>query len=334
MSSFQSRFPGFGLRPTSALWVFLATLPVLGVAALNTGNNALYLLVSLLLGTFAASGVLSRHGLRNLRVELASPGDVFAASPTRLRLRVENHSTWLPAAGVLCRLVGMPGQALAPTVPPRGERVLTVMTMFPRRGLHRLPAVQVEVRLPLGFFVKTVRWQQDRQVLVYPRRVAGGLARWVGLARQDVLLRRGSGERGGEVDQLREFRSGDDRRDIHWKQTARQQRMIVVERRERRTPSRYLVLDRQVPRRDDALLAERFEGLVSEVASAALGELQRGRNVGLVVGSSVTPPSTGPAQTRRVLTLLALTRAVGPGEDPLPASVQGEGVYRLVEARR
>lgn len=332
--AFEARFPGFRLRATPALWVFLVVLPVLGVSALNTGNNALYLLVSLLLGTFAASGVLSRHCLRNLRVELQPLGDVFASSPVRLRLRVENRSTWLPAAGVMCRLAGMPGQALVPPVPPRGERTLTIATMFPRRGQHRLPAVQVEVRLPLGFFVKTVRWPQERHVLVFPRRVAGGVARWVGLSRREALPRRGVAERGGDVEQLREFHTGDDRRDIHWKQTARQQRLIVVERRERRTPSRYLVLDRQLPRRDDALLAERFEGLVSEVASAALAELQRGRQVGLIVGSSVTPPTAGAAQTRRLLTLLALTKAVGPGEDPLPPAAQGDGVYRLVEARR
>lgn len=332
--SVARRFPGFRLGATRALWAFLLAMPVLGIAALNTGNNALYLLFSLLLGTFAASGVLSRHGLRHLRVELEPLGDVFASSPARLRLRVANRSRWLPAAGVVCRLVGMPGQALVPPIPPRGECTVTLATLFARRGRHRLPAVQVEVRLPLGFFVKAVRWPQDRRVLVFPRRVAAGAARRVGLSRREALRRRGRGERGGDVDQLREFHTGDDRRDIHWKQTARQQRLIVVERRERRAPSHYLVLDRQLPRRGDALLAERFEGLVSEVAAAALAELQRGRQVGLVVGSSVTPPGGGPGQARRLLTLLALTRAVGPGEDPLPAAVQGNEVYRLVEARR
>jgi uncharacterized protein (DUF58 family) len=333
-TSFDQAFPGFSLRPAPALWVFLVAMPLLGVAALNTGNNALYLLVSLLLGVFAASGVLSRHTLKHLRVALQPMGDVFAGSPVRLRLWVGNGSAWLPATGVLCRLVGMPGRVLVPLVGPRGECTTTLTTMFGRRGMHRLPAVQVEVRLPLGFFVKTVRWPQDRDVLVYPRRVAGGLARWLSLSDREEYRRHGGRERGGDVDQLREFRTGDDRRDIHWKQTARQQRPIVVERRERRRPSRYLVLDRQLPRRDDALLAERFESLVSEIASAALAELQRGHHVGLVVGSSVTPPAAGSTQTRLVLGQLALVRAVGPGDDPLPPAIQGESVYRLVEGRR
>ena len=190
------------------------------------------------------------------------------------------------------------------------------------------------MRLPLGFFVKIVRWPQDRDVLVYPRRVAGGLVRWLNLSDREEYRRQRGRERGGEVDQLREFHTGDDRRDIHWKQTARQQRLIVVERRDRRRPSRYLVLDRQLPRRDDALLAERFESLVSEIASAALLELRGGNHVGLVVGSTVTAPAAGSTQTRRVLGQLALVKAVGPGEDPLPPAIQGESVYRLVEGSR
>lgn len=333
-SAFGRAFPGFSLRPAPALWVFLVAMPLLGLAALNTGNNALYLLVSLILGAFAASGVLSRHSLRTLRVELLPAGEVFAGTPVRLRLRVENRSAWLPASGVMCRLVGMPGRVLVPLVPPRGECTTTLTTMFGRRGLHRLPAVQVEVRLPLGFFVKTVRWPQELELLVYPRRVARGLARWLSLGDREEHRRRGGRGRGGDVDQLREFRTGDDRRDIHWKQTARQQRLIVVERRERRRPSRYLVLDRQLPRRDDALLAERFEGLVCEIASAALADLQRGYQVGLVVGSRVTVPAAGPTQSRRLLGQLALVKAVGPGEDPLPPAIAGEDVYRLVEGRR
>lgn len=307
---------------------------VLGVAALNTGNNALYLLLSFLLAVAVASWLLSLYTLRHLTVEAQPAGELFASSPARLRLSIENTSRWLPAAGLRCRFEGMPGTLVATVVPPASTQVLTLVTMFGRRGLHRVPALQVEVRLPLPFLAARLRIPQHSQVLVYPRRVAAGPPQWVGFSRKDSLFRRGTGDRGGEVEHLREFRSGDDRRDIHWKQTARQQRLIVVERRERRTQSRYLVLDRQLSRRDDALLAERFEGLVSEVAAVAVSELQRGRAIGLVVGSAVLSPSAGPSQARLILSQLAMVRAVGPGEDPLPAGVQGVGVYRLAGSQQ
>lgn len=333
VGGFAARFPGFSLKPTRAFWVFVVAVPLLGVAALNTGNNALYLLLALTLGAFVASGAFSRHTLSHLRARLAAPAEVFAGAPVFLQLEVSNRSRWVPAALVVCRLDGMPGRAVVTRAAPRGSAVVTVPTVFPRRGRHPLPAVRIEVRLPLGFFVKSVRRPQAGEVLVYPRRLRAGTVRWSGLARQEETAVPGRGRRGGEVEQLREFHSGDDRRDIHWKQTARQQRLIVVERRERALPSHYLALDRQLPRRDDETLLARFEDLVSEVTASALNHLHRGEPVGLVIGGSVTAPAAGSAHARRLLERLALVQAVGPGEDPLPASLAGERVYRLVESR-
>ncbi len=329
---FGARFPGFGLRPTAAFWVFLAVVPLLGVAALNTGNNALYLLLSLTLGAFVASGAFSRHTLSRLRVTVSAPREAFAGAVVPLQVSLANASSWVPAAFVACRMVGMPGRAVVARVPPRGQATAMLPTVFARRGRHRLPPVQVEVRLPLGFFVKSVRWPQGAEILIYPRRVHAGAARRTGLVRREEATAPGRRRRGGEVEQLREFRPGDDRRDIHWKQTARQQRFIVMERRERSLPSSFLALDRQLPRRGDAALLERFEDLVSEVASSALVELHRGEPVGLVIGGTVTLPATGRLHARRLLERLALVQAVGPGEDPLPPLLAGGPVYRLAEA--
>jgi uncharacterized protein (DUF58 family) len=327
---FDRHFPGFALRPTRGFWWFVVSVPVIGVAALNTGNNALYVLLSVSLGAFVASGYLSRHTLRYLTATVRTPPEATCLTPVRLEVTVRNGSRWLPAFGVACRLAGLPGVAAVPTVPPGGAVTVGVTTIFRRRGRHRVPAPRLEVRLPLPFFVKATRFEPGDEVLVFPRRVGAAAARWAELSQRQLETLTGQRQRRGEVEQLREFRPGDDRRDIHWKQTARQQRPIVMERRERSGPSRYLVLDRQLPRRDDARLLERFEDLVSEVASAALAQLRRGEPVGLVLGGSVTRPGTGSAQARRLLEQLALVEATGPGEDPLPAAVGAGPAYRLV----
>lgn len=313
--------------------MFVVATPALAVAALNTGNNALYLLLSLTMGVFVASGSLSRHTLRHLTARLVPPAEVFAGAPVPVVIEVRNSSPWLPATGVVCRLAGLPGEALIPTVPARGATIVSLTTAFARRGRHQLPAVRIEVRLPLPFFVKAVEIRQAGEALVYPRRVVGPAPRWATLGERELEGLGPVAMRGGEVQQLREFRPGDDRRDVHWKQTARQQRLIVVQRRERRRPSRFLVLDRELPRRDDATLLARFEDLVSEVATAAVDALRRGEAVGLVLGGSVAPPGVGVAHTRGLLEKLALVEAVGPGEDPLPALAATGAVYRLAEAR-
>lgn len=331
---FGARFPGFTLRPTRAFWLFLAVTPVLGLAALNTGNNALYLLLSLSLGVFVATGALSRHTLSRLTVELRQAPEIFAGSPVFLDATVHNRSGWLPACGVVCRLVGVGNSpVVVPTVPPRTSRACALPARFPRRGRRPLPAVQLEVRLPIPFFVKSVRVPSGGEALIYPRRFPAGVTRLAAAHWRERKTTSGRGLRGAEVEQLREFHAGDDLRDIHWKQTARQQRLIVMERRERSVPSSFLVLDRQLPRRGDETLAERFEDLVSEVASVALARLRRGEAVGLVVGSRVTPPETGSSHARVLLEQLALVEAVGPGEDPLPTRLGAVPAYRLVERR-
>ncbi len=329
----KTRFPGFTLRPAPAFWVFLLTAPVLGVAALNTGNNALYLLLSLSLGAFFASGAVSRHALGHLAATVRPPRDVFAAAPVRVTVDVRNTSRWLPASGLVVRLEGLPGSALVPRV-ARGGGVTAaeVQTVFGRRGRRAIPDVRIEVRLPLGFFVKSLRLAQEGEIVVYPRRFPAARARLAGLSREEVARRTGPFRRSGDVDVLREFKAGDDRRDIHWKQTARQQRVIVKERRERLAGARFVVFDRQIARPGDAELAQRFEDLVSEAASAAVGRLRSGDPVGLVVGSRVLPPASGSGQVRAILELLAVVEAVGPGEDPLPAEAGSGPVYRLAGA--
>src|SRR3954462_13752822 len=52
-----------------------------GFAAINTGNNLLYLLLGWLLSFVTASGILSERTLKKLRVDRRPPPRVFAGEP-------------------------------------------------------------------------------------------------------------------------------------------------------------------------------------------------------------------------------------------------------------
>lgn len=317
-------------RATPLGWGFAVAAPIIAVAALNTGNNSLYLLLAMMIGAFVAAAALAAHTTSHLGAYVTCPRDLVAGGPAALVLRVVNSSAWLPAQAIAAGLVGLPGRVFVPLVPRRGEVSSVLVTVFPRRGRHPLPALELEVRLPLPFLVRRVRIAQSTGVLVLPGRVPAGAIRIAGVAMRIIEGGRGRGRRGSEVEHLREFRAGDDRRDIHWKQTARQQRMIVMERRERPVPSGFLVLDRQLPNPGDPVWEARFEDLVREVAAAVRTRIRQGGRVGLVIGGTVTGPGAGPDHARMLLELLAVVRPVGPGEDPLPPSLQSGAVYRLV----
>src|SRR5436305_10963399 len=71
---------------------FLAFILVIGFAAINTGNNALYIGLSFMLGALLLSGMASKGGLKHLRVEFDSVEEAWAGRPAHGRLRVANRS--------------------------------------------------------------------------------------------------------------------------------------------------------------------------------------------------------------------------------------------------
>src|SRR3954451_5659740 len=61
-----------------------------GFAAINTGNNLLYLLLGWLLSFIIASGILSELTLRALSVERRPPPRIFAGEPFLMEVHIKN----------------------------------------------------------------------------------------------------------------------------------------------------------------------------------------------------------------------------------------------------
>ena len=64
-----------------------------GFAAINTGNNLLYLLLGWLLSFIIASGILSEMTLKRLSVERRPPPRLFAAEPFLMEVVIKNAKT-------------------------------------------------------------------------------------------------------------------------------------------------------------------------------------------------------------------------------------------------
>ena len=72
---------------------FVIFTVVVGFAAINTGNNALYIGLSFMLGCLLLSGIASQGGLKKLRVEFDSVQEAWAGKRASGRLRILNRST-------------------------------------------------------------------------------------------------------------------------------------------------------------------------------------------------------------------------------------------------
>lgn len=70
--------------------VYLGAALLIGVAALNTGNNLLFIIVAAMLAAVIVSGVASAVVLRGLRLEIILPNHVFAKQSVMARVHVRN----------------------------------------------------------------------------------------------------------------------------------------------------------------------------------------------------------------------------------------------------
>jgi uncharacterized protein (DUF58 family) len=90
----------FHYEVTKAGVVYVLVTLVIGIAALNTGNNLLYIVVAAMLAAILVSGVISALVLRGLELEVRLPEHVFAGRPVAGQIVLRNARRFLPAFSI------------------------------------------------------------------------------------------------------------------------------------------------------------------------------------------------------------------------------------------
>ncbi len=90
----------FDYEVTRAGIVYALVTLVIGIAALNTGNNLLYIVVAAMLAAILVSGVVSAWVLRWLELDVRLPEHVFAGRPVAGRIVLRNPRRFLPSFSI------------------------------------------------------------------------------------------------------------------------------------------------------------------------------------------------------------------------------------------
>ena len=90
----------FAYDVTRAGIVYALVTLVIGIAALNTGNNLLYIVVAAMLGAIIISGYVSAVVLRYLELDIHLPDHVFAGRSLLGRIVVRNPRRLLPSFSI------------------------------------------------------------------------------------------------------------------------------------------------------------------------------------------------------------------------------------------
>jgi uncharacterized protein (DUF58 family) len=281
-----------------------------GVAAINTGNNLLYLLLGMLLSLIIVSGVLSELSLRHLSVSRRLPPRAQVGRPHLVEIEVYNHKQRVPSYAIEVEdlRAGQPAdkRCFFLKISPRSAQVAAYRRTPARRGRDHHVGFRVATRFPFGLFEKSREVAADDELIIYPAVDPVRLPQTESGDRTggESALGRGNGD---EIHGLRLMREGDDPRDIYWrKSTLPDQRVL----RERATDTRRDVafsIDSShhgtTPDDDWSL---RFERRIRDVASRAVAHLKRGDTVSVLASGGERVRANSSVGADPLLRFLAL----------------------------
>lgn len=299
------------LRPTRAGWIFCALSFGVGFAALNTGNNLLYLVLSLMLAFLVLSGVLSESALRGIRVRRELPRDLFADETSAVALEISNLQPRIPAFAVLVedrvREIGRgeraAGRAFALRVDPGATETRSYNFKPTHRGRVRFVAFRVYTRFPFGLFSKSLMIESESDSVVYPKIEPVAIPSEFGAARGGGERMAAPGGFGVDAVGLREFEHGDTVRRIHWRASLRHRALLVTETdNEHESEVEVRLRTSNVPPGDP------FEERVTWAASEVVALLDADTRVSLRTDGRCFTAGSGRHHRARLLAFLALVQ--------------------------
>jgi uncharacterized protein (DUF58 family) len=266
------------VRMTRIGTTYTISTVILAVAALNTGNNALYIAVAFMLGCLLLSGIASKGGLKHLHVEVGGLEEAWAFAPADGVLRIRNRSRIWNVRDVVITSPSLAAPVYLPVLARRSDVTVAASFLFRRRGIANLETLDSYTRYPFGFFLKKRRLRVGSEIVVYPRILPEQVARERFQAvegEQTSVNRPGSGT---EIHSFREFVRGDSLRHVYWKKSASLGRWIMKQTELDAARAVHVAVDPHKPR---GVSDDEFEEMISAAASFIHHVVTRGLEVTL-----------------------------------------------------
>ncbi|MCL2723450.1 MAG: DUF58 domain-containing protein [Polyangiaceae bacterium] len=258
-----------------------------GFAAINTGNNLLYLLLGMLLALIIVSGLMSELSLRDITVARKLPLRAYVGRPHIVEIEVINHKLRVPSYAIEVEDLRLDQPAdkrcFFLKISPGYAQVAAYRRIPARRGRDLHTGFRVATRFPFGLFEKSREVPAESELVIYPAVDPIELApltagRHVG---GDTAVGRGHGD---DYLGLKLLRQGEDPRDVHWRKSASVGQLVMRERAREAHPDIVLPLDTVCPNNADAdgEWDTLFERKIRDCASRAVAHVKRGDRVAIL----------------------------------------------------
>jgi len=315
------------LTRTGQVFVVCAMLALL--ASWNSGINLYYLIFGAIASFLFFSFFLCKRILSNLEVKREAPQAVNRFEPFGVLVRIRNLRRILPVASIRVENANARGTStgFVLSIPASRTAQVRAIQQFPRRGVQRLPDIDLVTSFPFGLIEARRTFPVETIVIVYPRVLAARTALIDQLRGAGELPKVAQGS-GDEFFSLREYVPGDDLRHISWRASARTGTLLVKELEQQTARFVIIVFDTRFQADVDAFL-DRFEESVELIASIATTLLNRQFRVAIVTPTLVLHEGEGASQMLKILELLARIEPAEPeAADPFWRAAQEEDTHR------
>jgi uncharacterized protein (DUF58 family) len=277
------------LRPAKGMIVLLAVLLAasLALAILQAERAYWWVMAGAVVWACAMDGVLAwRGGARGLSasrklahamalgVERAVELVVENTGKSPMRVQLHDH---FPAT------FSVQGQPSTLTVPPESKASVAYRVTPLKRGPTQFGHIEMLLDSPLRLWQRRLWLSHEETVRVYPNFAAVAKFALIAtdhrLSRLGVKLKRRRGE-GMEFHQLREYREGDSLRQIDWKATTRQRKLISRDYQDERDQRLVFLLDCSRRMRAQDKQISHFDQALNSLMLLAHVALKQGDSVG------------------------------------------------------
>jgi len=295
------------LTREGAGFIFLSL--AVGVGAINTGNNLLYLILAMCCSFIVVSGILSELTMKKVSLKAKVPAEFYAEDPVPMILNVTNGKRKFPSYSLRLSFpteYGPPYKVDREVylfhLPQASSVEKTLLLTAQKRGPLKISSCQLSTSFPFGFFLKKKALRLDTECLVFPAIQPVDMPPPNEDSMDGELI---IGRKGEEVFALKEFQPGDALKTVHWKSSAKTGALKVKEFSGEDVHRFTLHLNLRDSQDGLKVAADIMEARVQKTASFAHHLIENGHEVSLHCGNEEIPFGNSANHRTRIMRFLA-----------------------------
>ncbi len=297
---------------------FILATFLISIAAINTGNNLLYLILAMMLSILILSILILVINMKGLSLRILQPEPVFVNNQADIKIIILNKKRFFPSNSIK---ISMPSNIIEEAylwkIPVLSEIEAIIKVLYKKRGVYTSSDFILQSSYPFIFFIVSKKYEGNGQIVVYPeiKKIKDIFFETITEGSEKAYHRIGQQD---DISFIREFRYGDDWRKIHWKATAKTEKLMFTEYSSDEPRKLTVILDNLMPQNEES-----FEKAISFASSISDMFIREDYFVRLLTCKTVIPFGRGREHLFKILYSLAVLEGQYSWECPMSEKPQG-----------